>query len=157
MALLRLVLKFGNNFLYELLASPSGWIIVIGGLFTLTFMFGGIIGKIKIFKKGGEMFLAISWGGILFVYKLIKTPFGYVYRQIATMFVNDAPGIVPQIQDADHQVIFPDTIYDSTNRGGKRRSKGRKTRKHKKRRTKKIKNGKRRHTRHRNVRPTKRH
>ena len=174
MALLRLVLKFGNNFLYELLASPSGWIIVIGGLFTLTFMFGGIIGKIKIFKKGGEMFLAISWGGILFVYKLIKTPFGYVYRQIATMFVNDAPGIVPQIQDADQYGQYGEANYQAflaqqeegeeynhevkyANSGGKRRSKGRKTRKHKKRRTKKIKNGKRRHTRHRNVRPTKRH
>ena len=63
-------------------------------------MFGGITGTIKIFKKGGEIFLAISWGGILFVYKLIQTPFGYVYRQIATMRVNDAPAIVPEIQNA---------------------------------------------------------
>jgi len=179
LALLRSALKFVNKFLYELLASPSGWIIVIGGLFTLTFMFGGIIGKIKIFKKGGELFLAISWGGILFVYTLIYTPFGYVYRQIATMFVNDVdateiPVNVPQIQntidygplgEANYQAYLDkreegdeyDPTINYANLGGKRRSKGRKTRKHKKRRTKKIKNGKRRHTRHRNVRPTKRH
>ena len=179
LAILRSLLKFSNNVLKELLNSPSGWIIVIGGLFSLTFMFSGIIGTIKVFKKGGELFLVISWGGILFVYKLINTPFGYVYRQIATMRVKDASVIVPQNQNADQNADQYDKAnyqaflaqkeegerYDpnikyselSLNRGGKRRSKGRKTRKHKKRRTKKIKNGKRRHTRHRKVRPTKRH
>jgi hypothetical protein len=176
LALVRSVLKFVNKVLYELLTSPSGWIILIGGLYSLTFMFGGITGTIKIFKKGGEMFLAISWGGILFVYKLIQTPFGYVYRQIATMRVNDAPAIVPEIQnaidygqygEANYQAFLdqqeegeeyePTTNY--ANRGGKRkrRSKGRKTRKNKRKRTRKLKRGKRKQTKHRKSRTTKKH
>ena len=176
LALVRSVLKFVNKVLYELLTSPSGWIILIGGLYSLTFMFGGITGTIKIFKKGGEIFLAISWGGILFVYKLIQTPFGYVYRQIATMRVNDAPAIVPEIQnaidygqygEANYQAFLdqqeegeeyePTTNY--ANRGGKRkrRSKGRKTRKNKRKRTRKLKRGKRKQTKHRKSRTTKKH
>jgi hypothetical protein len=187
LALVRSVLKFVNKILYELLTSPSGWIILIGGLYTLTFMFGGITGTIKIFKKGGELFLTISWGGILFVYKLISTPFGYIYRQIATMRVNDgpanAPAIipanepmnVPQIQndgqygqygEANYQAFLADQEegeeYEPTTnylRGGKRksRSKGRKTRKNKRKRTRKLKRGKRKQTKHRKSRPTKKH
>jgi hypothetical protein len=180
LALVRSVLKFVNNVLYELLTSPSGWIIIIGGLFTLTFMFGGITGTIRIFKKGGELFLTISWGGILFVYKVITTPFGYIYSQIATMRVNDVPAnapvnvpaIVPQIQnegqygqygEANYQAFLADQEegeeYEPTtnylNHGGKRRSKGRKTRKNKRKRTRKLKRGKRKQTKHRKSRPTK--
>ena len=156
LALVRSVLKFVNKVLYELLTSPSGWIILIGGLFTLTFMFGGITGTIKIFKKGGELFLTISWGGILFVYKLISTPFGYIYRQIATMRV-DANYQAFLAGEEEGEVYDPTTNY--ANRGGKkkRRSKGIKTRKNKRKRTRKLKRGKRKQTKHRKSRPTKKH
>ena len=93
LALFRSLLKFVNTMLLELLLSPAGWVAIIGGLLCIQFAFGGVTGTIKIFKKGGELFLAIFWGGILFVYKLIKTPFGYIYKQIATISVpnsNDA-------------------------------------------------------------------
>jgi len=99
LALVRSVLHFANNILFELFTSPAGWAIIIGGLLTISFMFGGIRGTITIFKNGGELFLAISWGGILFVYKLINTPFGYIYRQIATMYVN-TPAITDSITEA---------------------------------------------------------
>ena len=75
--------------LLELLLSPTGWVAIIGALLCIQFAFGGVIGTIKIFKKGGDLFLAIFWGGILFVYKLIKTPFGYIYKQIATICVTN--------------------------------------------------------------------
>jgi hypothetical protein len=162
LALVRSVLKFVNKFLYELLTSPAGWIILIGGLFTLTFMFGGITGTIKIFKKSGELFLTISWGGILFVYKLIATPFGYIYRQIATMRVNGETNYQAfSVGIEDGEEYDPENNYAKINslRGGKRkrRSKGRKTRKNKRKRTRKLKRGKRKQTKHRKSRPTKKH
>jgi len=162
LALVRSVLKFVNKFLYELLTSPAGWIILIGGLFTLTFMFGGITGTIKIFKKGGELFLTISWGGILFVYKLIATPFGYIYRQIATMRVNGEINYQAfSVGIEDGEEYDPENNYLKINslHGGKRkrRSKGRKTRKNKRKRTRKLKRGKRKQTKHRKSRPTKKH
>ena len=81
------LLEFVTNILKQLILSPAGWVAIIGGLLCIQFAFGGVIGTIKIFKKGGELFLAIIWGGIVFVYKLIKTPFGYIYKQIATIYV----------------------------------------------------------------------
>lgn len=168
------IMRFLNEVLFSLVSNPAGWCIILAGLFIVEFTVGGVSGTIRIFKSGGKFFIAIATGSIIFIYELIKTPFGYVYRQIATMRVIDAPVIVPQIQNADQYGQYGEANYQAflaqqeegeeynheleyANRGGKRRSKGRKTRKHKKRRTKKIKNGKRRHTRHRNVRSTKRH
>ena len=171
LALVRSLLKFVNNVLYELFVSPAGWLLIIGGLFTMSFMFGGISGIIKIFKYGGDIFLTISWGGILFVYKLIKTPFGYIYRQIATMYINN-PTNIPQIQnlrqygqygEANYQSFLnkkeEGEEYDPMMRylGGKRRSKGGKTRKHKKKKTRKLKRGKRKQTKYRRRKQTKKH
>ena len=81
------LLEFVTNILKQLILSPAGLVAILGGLLYIQFAFGGVIGTIKIFKKGGELFLAIIWGGIVFVYKLIKTPFGYIYKQIATIYV----------------------------------------------------------------------
>ena len=76
------ILQYLDKVLIELL-SPSGFVLIIGGLLSTVFMFGGISGTIRIFKKGGEFFVAVFWGGILFIYKLIKTPFGYIFKQMA--------------------------------------------------------------------------
>ena len=94
LALFRSLLKFVNTMLLELLLSPTGWVAIIGGLLCIQFAFGGVTGTIKIFKKGGDLFLAIFWGGILFVYKLIKTPFGYIYKQIATICVTNTNDVL---------------------------------------------------------------
>ena len=54
------------------------------------------------------MFLAIIWGGIVFVYKLIKTPFGYIYKQIATISVpntNDALNLNPDVLNPNPDVL----------------------------------------------------
>jgi hypothetical protein len=94
LALFRSLLKFVNTMLLELLLSPTGWVAIIGALLCIQFAFGGVTGTIKIFKKGGDLFLAIFWGGILFVYKLIKTPFGYIYKQIATICVTNPDDVL---------------------------------------------------------------
>ena len=158
-ALFRSLLKFVNDMLKALLLSPAGWVAIIGGLLYIQFVFGGVIGTIKIFKKGGELFLAIIWGGIVFVYKLIKTPFGYIYKQIATIYVpnqNDALNPPPngnnvlQIEDQPRVKRNRFTDWPPPN-GGNRR----KTRKHKKKRTNKLNGRKRRQTKYRKGRRTK--
>ena len=103
LALFRSLLKFVNTMLLELLLSPTGWVAIIGALLCIQFAFGGVTGTIKIFKKGGELFLAIFWGGILFVYKLIKTPFGYIYKQIATICVTNSNDALNPNPDALNQ------------------------------------------------------
>ena len=157
------LLEFVTNILKQLILSPAGLLAILGGLLYIQFAFGGVIGTIKIFKKGGEMFLAIIWGGIVFVYKLIKTPFGYIYKQIATIYVpnqNDAlnppPPLNPngnnvlQIQDQPRVKRNRFTDWPPPN-GGNRR----KTRKHKKKRTNKLNGRKRRQTKYRKGRRTK--
>ena len=153
------LLEFVTNILKQLILSPAGLLAILGGLLYIQFAFGGVIGTIKIFKKGGEMFLAIIWGGIVFVYKLIKTPFGYIYKQIATIYVpnqNDALNPPPngnnvlQIQDQPRVKRNRFTDWAPPN-GGNRR----KTRKHKKKRTNKLNGRKRRQTKYRKGRRTK--
>jgi hypothetical protein len=75
------ILDFINNVLWSLVTNPSGWLLLGSGLIVLTFWLGGIIGVIRIFKKSGEIFVTIIYGSIMFVYKLIKTPFGWIYRR----------------------------------------------------------------------------
>jgi hypothetical protein len=103
-ALLHEGLQFVNSILWEILSSPAGWGILIGGLIFVQFSFGGVTGSIRLFKKGGELFVAILQGSILFVYKLISTPFGYIYRQIATMHVNIAAGQIANAPQAAQPV-----------------------------------------------------
>jgi hypothetical protein len=55
--------------------------LLCGGLIVSTFWLGSAIGNIRIFKKTGEIFVTITYGSIMFVYKLIKTPFGLIYRK----------------------------------------------------------------------------
>lgn len=169
-----------DSILFEIITSPSGLIVMLGGLLTVGFMLGGVGGTIRLFKKGSKLFLAITWGSILYVYELIKTPFGFIYRQRATMFVNERN--VPQIENVPLQVQAQNAPlqvegqnygpygqanysrfqnqqeegeeYNPNRRytGGKRR---RKTRKNKKKKTHKMKGGKRRQTKHRKNRQTK--
>jgi hypothetical protein len=89
LALIREVLKFLNKVLYELLINPSGIVIMFVGLFTITFMLGGIMGTIRIFKKGGQLCVTLMYGGICFVYKLVKTPFGYLWKLQGTLYIDN--------------------------------------------------------------------
>jgi hypothetical protein len=89
LSIIKGILKFLDNILYQFLITPSGWAIIMSGLFVVGVMVGGMTGTIRIFVKGGQMFLAIVIGGFLFVYKIIKTPFGFIYRKYVSLFVTD--------------------------------------------------------------------
>jgi len=155
--------RFLNQVLYSLFSNPSGWVIILAGLFIVEFTVGGVSGTIRIFKYLGKTFIAITTGTIIFVYELIKTPFGYIYRHISTLFVGRADnqieaGPIPNLQRQDstglENAFGAMTIRDD--RGGKNK-KHRKTRKNKKRKTRKLKHGKRRQTKHKKYSKTKRH
>jgi hypothetical protein len=88
------LLEFINKILWLLVTNPAGWLLLGSGLMVFTFWFGGIMGIIRIFKKSGEIFVTITYGSIMFVYKLIKTPFGWIYRKQDVI-------VVPQIDNAD--------------------------------------------------------
>ena len=90
-------------------------------------------------------------GGFMFIYKLIQTPFGFIYKHIATLYV--VPKNVPQIEE---DTGLEGAFERMSIRGGKNK-KHKKTRKNKKRKTRKLKHGKRRQTKNRRKRPTKRH
>jgi hypothetical protein len=115
------ILDFINKILWLLVTHPAGWVLLGSGLMVFTFWFGGIIGVIRIFKKSGELFVTITYGSIMFVYKLIKTPFGWIYRKQDVI-------VVPQIDNAD----ISDEKYEIANillqlsaapKGGKKRTK----------------------------------
>jgi hypothetical protein len=159
------ILRFLNNILYSLLSNPSGWVLLMGCLFVVEFTIGGVSGTIRIFKQGGKLFIAIATKTLLFVYELIRTPFGLIYRHIATLFIRRNTVNIDNTIEMDYgiygeenynrflrqqeegEIYSPDKQY-----GGKRR----KTRKNRKRITRKLKHGKKRNTKHRRMRPTKR-
>ena len=87
------LLDFINKILWLLVTNPSGWLLLGSGLIVFAFWFGGIMGVIRIFKKSGEIFVTITYGSIMFVYKLIKTPFGWIYKKQDVI-------VVPRLADA---------------------------------------------------------
>ena len=104
-----------------IVSNPAWWLIIGCGVVMANFFFGGIMGVIYIFKKAGEIFVTITYGSIMFVYKLIKTPFGWIYRKQDVI-------VVQQIDNAS----VPQENYEIANillqlsvavKGGKLRTK----------------------------------
>jgi len=125
------VLEFGNGLLFKMISTPAGMLIIA---LTVIFAIGSIAGTIKLFVNAGKVFVTITTKTIVFVYQVIKTPFGYVFKQIATL------------------AIKPDTDTQNENRlltqpGGRKR-KTRKTNKNKKNKTRTFRHGKKHRTRH---------
>lgn len=89
LSIIKGLLNFLDSVLYQFLITPSGWAIIMSGLFVVGVMVGGMTGTIRIFIRGGQMFLTIVIGGFLFVYKIIKTPFGYNYKKIVSLSITD--------------------------------------------------------------------
>jgi hypothetical protein len=157
------LLRFLNHVLYSLFSNPSGWTIILTGLFIVEFTIGGVSGTIRIFKYLGKTIIAITTGTIIFVYELVKTPFGYIYRHISTLFVGRTENQIevelqpqPDLRRQDSTGLAEAFGQMSLGRGGKYK-KQRKTRKNKKRKTRKLKYGKRRQTKHKKNSKTMRH
>jgi hypothetical protein len=130
MALLDGILKFLNKVLFKLLVNPSFYAILMCGLLVLEFTIGGIKGKIRIFANATkQIFITIVTGPLVFVYKLIKTPFGYIWKQTATLKIDEAPRILSQSEEEAIQGLLA-----LSKKGGKTR----KTHKKRKNRTRRM-------------------
>ena len=81
--LLETLTVVGSN----ILMSPSGISVIMAGILTMSFMFAGTTKTIRVFKYMGQTFVAISVGTFLFVWKLTKTPFGFIWTKISTLMV----------------------------------------------------------------------
>lgn len=133
LSIIKGLLKFLDSILYQFLITPSGWAIIMSGLFVVGVMVGGMTGTIRIFVRGGKMFLSIVIGGFLFVFEMIKTPFGYIYRKYVSLFVTDYGPHGRQnyerflTQSEEGEVYDNNMVY-----GGKRRKHKKTTRKYKK-------------------------
>lgn len=134
------ILGFINQTLYLLIINPAGWLLLGSGLLVLTFWFGNIMGVVRIFKKSGEIFITITYGGIMFIYKLIKTPFGFIYRKQDVI-------AVPEIQHSENEMDAATALLQlkQGSFGGKinmktRRNKNRLNKKTKRRKNKNTKN-----------------
>jgi hypothetical protein len=84
---LRGLLQVLNDVLYELVTTPSGWFLIMSMTFSFLYLLSGIRGTIQIFTRGPVMFFAFVWGCFVFIYKVIKSPFGFIYRHVRTIFV----------------------------------------------------------------------
>lgn len=159
LSLLKGILKFGNNVLYEILMSPVGWVLIMAGFFTITFMFGGISGTIRTFIVAGKKIVTITIGVVVTVFQVVKTPFGYIWCKLATLVVSDYGKYGKRnynnfLKGMEQGEVYDPSVKYAEMNGGKRR----KTRKHKNLKTKKNKNGKqKKRTKHRKSRFTKRH
>lgn len=144
-------LQLFNSILWKLLQNPSGWIFLSIPLFIFLLYFGRMTGIIKTFTWGGYKCMSITYGGFVFVYKLIKTPFGYLFKKENVLIIQQ------EVIDSDKELDELTGSLSSLRIGGNKR-KNKKTRKNKKRKTRKLKiKHKKYYTKHKRLRLTKRH
>jgi len=97
------LLKVLNSVLYELVTTPSGWFLMMSMTISFLYLLSGIRGTIQIFTRGPQMFFAFVWGCFVFIYRVIATPFGLIYRHVRTIFV--PPQRQPQLLDQNQDEI----------------------------------------------------
>lgn len=140
-ALIDGILKFLNRLLFKFLTNPSFYVLMTCGLLVLEIAVGGIRGKIRIFYNAAkQIILTIVVGPFVFVYKLIKTPFGYAAKQIDTLYIVEEQRKLSQSEEDAIQGLLA-----LGKRGGKKR-KTHKNNKNKKRITRKYRNIKKNNT-----------
>jgi hypothetical protein len=143
-------LKFLRKILYRLFTEPSLYIILVCGLLAFEIKIGGITGRIRIFLNAAkQLIVTIVIGPFILVYRGIKTPFGWVFRQISTLFMEKNQRAITQSEEDAIQGLLA-----LRNKGGKRKKTYKN--KNKKNKTKKIRHGKKRNTRHKRRRLTRR-
>ena len=130
-------LGFLNSVVWLCLQSPAGWAVIGGGLFMLTFCLAGINNTIYLFKWMGKTFVAIITCGIMSIYRLISTPFGWIFRRqdvIANRYLRDAMplqnvrGERARIGDNDLNLAAQMLLGFAQQQGGKIRTKSRRRR-----------------------------
>ena len=144
-------LKFLRKILYRIFTEPSLYIILVCGLLAMEITIGGIRGRIRIFFNAAkQLIVTIVIGPFILVYRGIKTPFGWVFRQISTLFMGRNQRAITQSEEDAVQGLLA-----LRNRGGRRKKTYKN--KNKKNKTRKIRHGKKHNTRRRRKHLTKKH
>jgi hypothetical protein len=143
--------KVLSKILYRIFTEPSLYILLVCGLLAIEITVGGVRGRIRIFFNAAkQLIITIVIGPFILVYRGIKTPFGWVFRQISTLFMGRNQRTITQPeQDAVEGLLA------LKNRGGRRKKTYKN--KNKKNKTRKIRHGKKHNTRRRRKHLTKKH
>lgn len=151
LALVDGILKFLNKVLFKFMTNPSFYVVIACGLLFLEFTIGGIKGRIRIFLNASkQIIVTIVVGPLVFVYKLLKTPFGYIWSKIDTLHLDRENYQKFLKQQEEGEIYEPDKKY-----GGRKR-KTHKNSKNKKNKTRKIRHKKKHNTRYKRRRLTRR-
>ena len=70
-----------NDVLFDLVTNVSGWLVISVPAFMALLYFGQILNFVKTFTGGGRKIIVIVLGGIVSIYTVLKTPFGYRFRR----------------------------------------------------------------------------
>ena len=70
-----------NDVLFDLVTNVSGWLVISVPAFMALLYFGQILNFVKTFTWGGRKMIVIIFGGIVSIYTVLKTPFGYRFRR----------------------------------------------------------------------------
>jgi hypothetical protein len=143
-------LKFLRKILYRIMTEPSLYIILICGLLAMEITIGGVRGRIRIFFNAAkQLIITIVVGPFVLVYKGIKTPFGWIFKQISTLYTQNPQRTITQSEEDAVQGLLA-----LGRRGGRRKTRKNKNKKNK---TRKIRHRKKHNTRHRRKHMTKKH
>lgn len=142
-------LKFLRKILYRIMTEPSLYIILICGLLAMEITIGGVRGRIRIFFNAAkQLIITIVIGPFVLVYKGIKTPFGWIFKQISTLYTQNPQRTITQSEEDAVQGLLA-----LGRRGGRRKTRKNKNKKNK---TRKIRHRKKHNTRHRKSHITRR-
>jgi hypothetical protein len=134
-----------------MLTEPSVYILLVCGLLAFEFIIGGIKGKIKMFiNAANKIMITIVVGPFILVYRVIKTPFGYVFKQISTLYVDRKNN--QKYSELEDEAV--QGLLALSKRGGIKRKTNKN--KNKKNKTKKNRRYKKHNTRHKRRHQTKR-
>lgn len=148
-----------NGILYNLISSPGGWVAVSIPSFFILLYFGQVLRFISVFTWAGNKFISITMGPFVFLYRIVKTQFGYYFIRVKTFLLgsaNEGQGQPAQIEEPTEQLAhqeepfnYNDDEYQSSyslfkKSGGKRLTKS--VRKHK--RTRRASNKHKKKTKH---------
>ena len=136
-------LKFLRKILYRLFTEPALYTILVCGLLVMEITIGGIRGRIRIFLNAAkQLIVTIVIGPFILVYRVIKTPFGLIFKQISTLYMPKTQRTITQSEEDAVQGLLA-----LSKRGGRRRKTYKN--KNKKNKTRKIRHKKKHNTRHR--------
>jgi hypothetical protein len=77
-----------QNVLWLLITNPSGWIVLGTALMSILIMLQlSGIGMLKTFVSNGTKFIVFIFGNIVYVFKVIITPFGWLVKKEIVLYI----------------------------------------------------------------------